>query len=75
MTAPVTWNPSAQAALERIEGMLFATTTEAAAVLGIDARTLRKAIEAGDIPATRAGKTYRIPTIWLREQALPGGER
>ena len=75
MTAPVTWSPSTQAAFERIEGKLFATTTEAAAVLRCDARTLRKAIEAAEVPATKAGNTYRIPTAWLREQALLGGGR
>jgi excisionase family DNA binding protein len=75
MTAPATWSPSAQAALERIEGKLFATTTEAAALLRCDARTLRQAIQAGEIPATKAGKTYRISTAWLREQVLPGGDR
>ncbi len=69
MTAPVTWSPSAQAALDRLKGKLFATTTEAGAVLRYDHRTIRKAIEEGTIPAVRAGSTYRIPTAWIREQA------
>lgn len=75
MTKPITWSPSARAALERLDGKLFATTTETAAVLRYDARTLRKAIEAGEVPAVRAGSTYRIPTAWLREQARAGGGR
>ena len=73
MTAPVTWSPSAEAALKRLEGKLFATVTEAAAVLRYDARTLRKAIASEEVPAVKAGNTYRIPTAWVREQAGIGG--
>jgi excisionase family DNA binding protein len=72
MTAPVTWSPSAQAALDRLEGKLFATTTECAVVLRCDARTLRKAIGSGDVPAIKAGSTYRIPVSWITEQARLG---
>jgi excisionase family DNA binding protein len=74
VTKPVTWNPSAQAALDRLKGKLFATTTEAAAVLRYDHRTIRKAIEEGTIPAVRAGSTFRIPTAWIREQAQVGSD-
>ena len=73
MTTPVTWSPSAQAALERLQGKLFATTTEAGAVLRYDHRTIRKAIEAGEIPAVKAGSTWRIPVAWIKEQARLGG--
>ena len=73
MTAPVTWSPSAEAALKRLEGKLFATVTEAALVLRYDGRTLRRGIASGEVPAVRAGNTYRIPTAWLREQAGLGG--
>lgn len=65
MTKPVTWTPSAAVALDRLKDRLFATTTEAAAVLRYDSR----AIESGEIPAVRAGATWRIPTAWLRKQA------
>lgn len=68
MTAPVTWSPSATRALERLDGKLFATTTEAAVVLRYDVRTLRKAIESGDIPATRVGTGWRVPVAWLLRQ-------
>ncbi len=68
MTAPVTWGGSAHEALERLNDRLFATTTEAAAILRYDPRTLLKAIKAGEIPAIRAGATWRIPVAWLREQ-------
>lgn len=77
MTAPVTWSPSAEAALKRLEDKLFATTTEAALIIRCDARTLRKAIDAGEVPAVRTGNTYRVPTAWLRKQValgLSGGE-
>jgi len=75
MTAPVTWSPSAQAALGRIKDKLFATTTECALVLRYDVRTLRKGIEAGDIPAVKAGSTYRIPVAWIMAQAEVGDLR
>ena len=70
MTAPVTWTLSAERALERLDGRLFATVTEASAVLSYDrmGRTIRKAIEAGEIPAVKAGSTYRIPVSWIRQQ-------
>lgn len=72
MTKPVTWNPSAQAALDRLRDKLFATTTEAGAVLRYDHRTIRKAIEAGEIPAVRVGSTWRVPTAWLLREAGVG---
>jgi excisionase family DNA binding protein len=69
MTKPITWTPDAVAALERLDGRLFATTTEAAAVLRYDPRTLRAGIESGEIPGVRAGSTWRIPVTWLRQAA------
>jgi excisionase family DNA binding protein len=72
MTAPITWTPDAEAALRRLGTRLFATTTETAAILRYDARTVRRAIEAGEIPAVRAGSTWRVPAAWLREQARLG---
>jgi excisionase family DNA binding protein len=74
MTRPVTWSLSAQAALERLDGKLFATTTETAVILNYDSRTVRAAIEAGEIPSVRAGSTYRVPVAWIREQARLGSE-
>jgi excisionase family DNA binding protein len=68
-TAPITWSPSAEEALGRLKGKLFATTREAGAVLRYDLRTIRKAIEEGEIPAVRAGATYRIPVAWIIERA------
>jgi excisionase family DNA binding protein len=69
MTAPASWRPSAREALARVKTKLFATSTEAAAILDVDPRTLRSAIERGEIPATRAGTNWRVPVAWLREQA------
>lgn len=68
MTRPVTWTPTAAEALRRISGRLFATSTEAGAILGVDPRTLRAAIERGEIPATRVGVAWRVPVSWLRAQ-------
>ena len=69
-TAPTTWTIGAKRALERLDGRLFATVIEASAVLSYDraGRTVRKAIQAGEIPAVRAGSTYRVPVAWLRQQ-------
>jgi excisionase family DNA binding protein len=74
VTKPATWSPSAQAALDRLKGKIFATTTEAGAVLRYDHRTIRKAIEAGEIPATRVGAQWRIPVSWIKEQARLGSD-
>ena len=76
-TAPVTWTPSAQAALDRLlEGRLFATVTEVSTILGLDqqGRTVRKSIAAGEIPAVRTGSTWRVPVAWLLKQAQLGTE-
>jgi len=72
MTAPVTWSTDAETALGRLEGRLFATTTETAAIVGCDARTIRKMITAGEIPSVPIGSTRRVPVAWIREQARLG---
>ena len=58
--------------LADLDGCLFATVPEAAAILRYDVRTVRRAIANGEIPAVKAGATYRIPVGWLRAQALEG---
>ncbi|WP_407702766.1 helix-turn-helix domain-containing protein [Streptomyces xylophagus] len=52
--------------------------TEAAEVLHVDARTVRRAIDGGTVPATRVGQQLRVPVAWLEAQAMltespPGG--
>lgn len=69
MPQPVTWTPSAGEALKRLEGRLFATTTETAAILHHDPRTVRKAIDAGEIPSVRVGSTRRVPVSWITSRA------
>jgi hypothetical protein len=62
--------------LDDLDGRLFASTTEAAAILdGLDPRTVRRAIAAGDIPGRRVGNKLLVPVSWLREQVAggPGG--
>lgn len=59
--------------LADLDGRLFATAPEVAAVLGYDVRIVRKAIEDGQIPGVRLGATYRIPVSWLRQAAAAGG--
>ncbi|WP_326826440.1 helix-turn-helix domain-containing protein [Streptosporangium sp. NBC_01756] len=55
------------------EGRLFATVSEVAEVLGYDERTVRRGIKDGQIPATQVGVTHRVPTAWIRAQALVDG--
>lgn len=55
--------------IKDLDGRLFATVPETADITRYDPRTIRRAIEAGEIPATRAGATWRIPVAWIREQA------
>jgi excisionase family DNA binding protein len=59
--------------LDDLAGVLFATVPEAASVLRYDVRTVRRGIADGDIPAVKAGATYRIPVAWLRARALLEG--
>jgi excisionase family DNA binding protein len=60
---------SDSAAAEVLDGKLFADVPETAEILRYDPRTVRRAIEAGEIPAVRAGGRWRVPTSWLRAQA------
>lgn len=55
------------------EGRLFVGVSEIAEVFGWDERTIRKAIKVGEIPATKAGATYRVPVAWVHSQALLDG--
>ena len=59
----------AQFTLADLAGRDFATVAEAARVLHVDPRTVRRAIASGDIPATRVGSDYRLPVLWLRARA------
>ena len=55
--------------LDDLDGRLFASTTEAAAILdGLDPRTVRRAIATGEIPSRRVGNKLLVPVAWLREQ-------
>ncbi len=55
--------------LADLDGRLFADVPEVAELMRSDARTVRRAIEAGEIPATRVGQRWRVPTSWLRRTA------
>ncbi len=47
---------------------------QAAPLLNCDERTIRAACAAGDIPATRVGAKWLIPTWWLKKQVKPPSE-
>lgn len=56
--------------LDDLDGRLFANATEAAAILGRDPRTVRKAAANGGIPSARKiGANWMFPVQWLRDQA------
>jgi hypothetical protein len=55
--------------LDDLAGRLFADVPEVASITGRDERTIRKAAAAGEIPSTKWGNKYMIPTAWIREQA------
>jgi excisionase family DNA binding protein len=50
-------------------GQLFIGVPEAAALLGCDERTIRRALAKGEIPGQRLGARWAIPSVWLRQQA------
>lgn len=52
-----------------ISGRLFVTVGEAAKILLVDPRTVRRGIENGEIPATKLAGALRIPAAWVRQQA------
>ena len=65
----VTWSAEARDVLAKLDQQLFVSVPEAAAVLRSDPRSVRRAIAAGDIPATRVGPRQLVPTAWLRSAA------
>lgn len=54
---------------ELLSDRLFLTAAEAGRVLGVDARSVRRAIEAEQVPGVRVGQQWRVPAAWLRERA------
>lgn len=55
--------------LDELNGRLFADVPEVASITGRDGRTIRRAAAAGEIPSTKVGNKYMIPTAWIRKQA------
>ena len=53
-------------AAPELEGRLFMTVTELAALMKLDPRTVRRGIEDGSIPAVRVGRSTRIPVPKVR---------
>jgi excisionase family DNA binding protein len=50
---------------------LFVRVPEVAAALGLDVRTVRRSIKAGEIPAKKHAGAVLIPTEWLQQQTAP----
>jgi excisionase family DNA binding protein len=48
---------------------IFVGVPEVAEILHSDQRTVRRALEAGQIPGFKVGVNWRIPVEWLRKQA------
>jgi len=55
-----------------LESRTFIKTTEWADLTLTDARTVRRAIEAGQIPAVHICGAIRIPAAWARAQLKLG---
>jgi len=66
-----THNPAAldQEPPGNLHDRLFISVKEFAGIAGLDERTIRRAIEAGEIPGFRAGAKYLIPTAFVRSAA------
>lgn len=71
---PAASSPSPQALLDELtrSGAAMTGVPQAALILGYDQRTVRTAIERGDVPATRVANSWRIPVTWLRRQVYGG---
>lgn len=50
-----------------LEGRLFITVKELAALMQLDPRTIRRGVADGSIPAVRIGQSTRIPVPKIRE--------
>ena len=50
-------------------GQLFIGVPEVASITGRDERTIRKAVEKGEIPGQKLGARWSVPTSWVRQQA------
>jgi hypothetical protein len=57
------------AALAALEGRLWATPAQVAAVLERDVKSVYFGLERGDIPSIRVGPRYQISVAWLRRAA------
>jgi excisionase family DNA binding protein len=57
--------------LAGLERTSFFSIPETARLFGCDERTVREAVRAGNIPATRLGAKWFIPTEWLKVQTRP----
>jgi hypothetical protein len=55
--------------LNDLAGQIFADVPQVASIIGRDARTVRRAIEAGKIPGQKVGSRWTVPVAWIRQQA------
>jgi excisionase family DNA binding protein len=55
--------------LDDLDGRLFASIPEAAAVLGWSEHTVRRGVADGSIPYAMAGSHKRVRVSWLRQVA------
>lgn len=63
MTAPQT--ERGRLSVEALRGRVFIPVPEAAQVFEVDPRTLRRGIEAGEIPAVKIAGSWRLPVAKL----------
>lgn len=54
---------------EELLSQLFLTVGELAELMPFCAKTIRKKIWSGEIPATKYGRKWLVPVAWVTEQA------
>lgn len=47
----------------------FLRPAQVASALGVNVKTVLGAIQAGDIPCTKLGRAFLVPTAWVVRQA------
>jgi excisionase family DNA binding protein len=58
-----------------LDSRAFFSVPETARLFGCDERTVREAVARREIPATRLGCKWFVPTDWLRQQTRPPAGR
>jgi excisionase family DNA binding protein len=61
--------PLSKAEQDELLSRLFVSVADTARLMGVDHRTIRRAIADGDIPAVKIRGRIRIRVSWIKQQA------